>query len=343
MRYLLAVLLLSLNALSAHALPYSNIYFFGDSLTDVGNVRNVSASLPGAPTTIPETPYDSQGRASNGPIYADVLAQGLGFTATPSSAGGNDYAFGGARTRYQTAGLPFLGILDQVAAFRAEPGAADSGALFLVWGGSNNLQDLIMGKTQDALGNPIPNVSETVSDITSAILGLYTEGARQFLVPNAPDLALVPRVREYGAAAQAGAHALSMYYNILLDIALQQLETMFADLDIITFNTFDALNDIVANPTDYGITNTTNRCYTGDDLTFTGGGTVCATPDSYLFWDGIHPTSAVHGVLGREMLAAVGVPEPGSLMLAATALLAAGVFLRRRSPRRPITNYLNRQ
>ena len=63
------------------ALP-TGIYFFGDSLTDVGNASAVYATLPhapGDPATIPGPPYDPPGggkRGSNGKLYADVLAEG---------------------------------------------------------------------------------------------------------------------------------------------------------------------------------------------------------------------------------------------------------------------------
>lgn len=340
MRHFLAALILCANSLSALALPsYSGIYFFGDSLTDVGNVQNLYAAVPhppGAPAVIPGPPYDANGRASNGPIYADTLAQGLGFSATPSTTvpgGGNDYAFGGARTRYQIFGAPFQGILDQVAAFRAQPGGADGSALYVVWGGSNNLQDIIQGKTADVLGNPIPNLGQTVGDIASAILGLYAEGGRTFLIPNAPDLSLTPRIRAFGAVAQGIAHNLSVAFNAALSLALDQLESAYSGLDIIPFDTFGLLNEVVANKAAFGIDNTTDRCYTGDDTNFTGPlpGQVCGTPESYLFWDGIHPTSTVHTVLGQAMLAAL--PEPATLALFSIALLAAGALGRRRPAR----------
>lgn len=328
MRRLLATALFCLTALPALALPYTGIYFFGDSLTDTGNVTLQYAALPhppGAPSTVPGSPYELGGRASNGPIYADVLAAGLGYAATPSLLGGNDYAYSGARTRYQTMGPQYLGILDQVNAFKAQPGTADAGALYVLWGGSNNLQDIIAGRTVDILGNPIPDINGTVGDVASAILGLYAEGAHHLLVPNVADLALVPRVRERGPLAQGLAHSLSVLYNLKLAAALAQLEADHPDLDILAFDTFAALNDLVANAGDFGLVNTTERCYTGDDLTFTGGGSVCATPDKYLFWDGIHPTSTVHGILGREMLAAAAVPEPSTLLLIILAALAAVV------------------
>lgn len=165
----------ALLTLTAQAAPFSGIYFFGDSLTDVGNVTAVYATLPhppGAPAVIPGAPYFNN-RASNGPLYADVLAAGLGFTATPSATGGNDYAFGGARTRYQLFGAPYLGIVDQVAAFRALPGPADPGALYVLFAGSNNLQDILVGKTTDALGHPVPGVAGTLGDIGAMLAGLY--------------------------------------------------------------------------------------------------------------------------------------------------------------------------
>jgi outer membrane lipase/esterase len=336
MRYLLVVLLLLVESLPALASQYSNIYFFGDSLSDVGNVQNTYASLPGplpagSPSTVPGAPYDSQGRFSNGQIYADVLAANLGFTAVASTVGGNDYAYGGARTRYQVFGPPFKGILDQVTSFRSLPGSADPGALYVVWGGANNLQDLLNGKTTDSLGNPIPGLSASVGDIANSVLALYAEGARKVLLPNLPDLGLTPRVRDAGPLAQGFATQLSVTFNSLLANSIVQLEANNPGLDIIPFDTYGALNDLIANAASHGISNTTNRCYSGDDLNFTGGGSVCGNPDSYLFWDGIHPTSAVSSLFGQQMTAAV-VPEPSAQALYAVGLLTmAFVWRRQRS------------
>ncbi|WP_300454537.1 SGNH/GDSL hydrolase family protein [Accumulibacter sp.] len=332
MRHLFVAVLTAFVSIPAIATP-TGVYFFGDSLTDVGNVTAVYATVPhppGAPATIPGAPYDPEGRASNGPIYADVVAAGLGtgFSATPSVLGGNDFAFGGARTRYQIFGAPFKGILDQVASFTARPGPADSSALYVLWGGSNNLQDIILGKTSDVNGNPIPTVGQTISDLASAIGALYADGARKIFVPNVPDLALVPRVREFGPAAQAGAHALSVAFNAGLASTLAALEAGLSGLDIIDFDTYANLNEVIAHKSLYGFTNTTSRCYTGDDTGFTGGGTVCANPDEYLFWDGIHPTSALHTLLGERMLARI--PEPTTLLL---MTLALGISCRVRARR----------
>ena len=78
---------------TASALPFTNMVVFGDSLSDTGNIL---ISTGGA---IPTAPYFN-GRFSNGPVWIDTLTAGLGLPAgaVASFAGGNNYAFGGART-----------------------------------------------------------------------------------------------------------------------------------------------------------------------------------------------------------------------------------------------------
>ncbi len=68
---------------------YDNLYVFGDSYCDVGNIF---AATSGAE---PAAPY-YQGRFSNGPIWLDHVAGFLGVPMKASLLGGTDYAFGGA-------------------------------------------------------------------------------------------------------------------------------------------------------------------------------------------------------------------------------------------------------
>src|SRR4029079_13741701 len=80
----------------AAAGPFINIVVFGDSLSDIGNVSQATPFI-----TQPKTPgpYYWNGRFSNGPVYAETLATGLGLPALANSAaGGTDYAYGGALT-----------------------------------------------------------------------------------------------------------------------------------------------------------------------------------------------------------------------------------------------------
>src|SRR6185503_5697681 len=76
----------------AQAAQFSNIYVFGDSLSDAGYYRGFLASLG--------LPAAQMGRFSTnpGPVWAEILGQYyLGAPVTPSNAAGTDYAQGGAR------------------------------------------------------------------------------------------------------------------------------------------------------------------------------------------------------------------------------------------------------
>jgi len=55
---------------------------------------------------------------------------------------------------------------------------------------------------------------------------------------------------------------------------------------------------------------------------------VCATPGSYVFWDGIHPTAAAAAYLGDFATAAV-VPVPPAAILLVSAFAALGALRRK--------------
>lgn len=90
------------------------------------------------------------------------------------------------------------------------------------------------------------------------------------------------------------------------------LATNVADgLTIYDLDTYDLLQEVVADPSAYGFDNVTDAC-----LTITAGiPSICATPDTYLSWDGFHPTAAGHEVVAEDALEALATPEPASWAL----------------------------
>src|SRR4051794_146985 len=82
----------SVEALEGRLAPaglFGKVVVFGDSLSDVGNV---SAATGGA---VPASPPYFHGRFSNGPVYAETLAEYVGAAPlAPAFAvpGGTDYA-----------------------------------------------------------------------------------------------------------------------------------------------------------------------------------------------------------------------------------------------------------
>jgi len=325
------------------AAPFSNIYVLGDSLSDQGNLY--AATLPGGPgsvpcpssdpqclvlsnanTGLPANDHYYQGRFSNGLVYTDILTQRLGLTLTPSSSGGNNFAYGGARTNYNrvesSAPIPSPGPFPQGGApwslnlerqaFQAR-NINDPNGLYVVWSGSNDIGDLILPVATHALtfSQAVAQMQTVVvQGIKGVIDDFVAAGAQHILVPNIPDLGKVPNVLIYPLPVQQLATLLTSTYNALLD---DMLDT-FVGVNISGVDIFSLMQQVAADPTMYGFTNATAACYSGFVVPdIAGTATVCSDPSSYAFWDSLHPTTAFHALLADRFYQAV-VPEPSALM-----------------------------
>src|SRR5262245_48131739 len=236
---------------------YSNMYVFGDSLSDTGNISYFFGGQ------IPQPPY-YEGRFSNGPIWIDGLAAGLGLTVSPSYPGGNNYAWGGAVTGPGGGVLPPYSLLDQRDFFLEDHGGvADPDALYVIWGGGNDVLD------EDSANAP-ENLGAIIGDLAAA-------GAVNFLVPNLPNLGLVPLSLADGTSEVK--EQLTLEFNAELAQIIGELSATLP-VNIMTLDVFGLFNEILAAPGDWGYTNWTEPCYEGP-LGLGGPGEVCADPDAW--------------------------------------------------------------
>ncbi len=294
--------------LLAHPLvagPFSDLYVFGDSLSDVGNVsHNVVGLLPG--------PAYFDGRFSNGPVYAERLSIELGFgTLTPSTAGGGDYAFGGAQTAGTDGfrGLFIDDIDEQVDEFLSRD-AVDPNALTVVFAGANDLLD----------GNL--DVSLPVGNLVADLQRLIAAQAERLLVLNLPPLGVTPRFN--GDPVQAATmNELTSEFNSALSVALDGVETSHPNVTIFRLDVAGLVNEVMTDPGAFGFVNVTDPAAPGlepGDSSYDAS-LIVSDPDRYFFWDDLHPTAAVHAILAEYALAAV-VPEPPGILLLAVSFLA---------------------
>lgn len=281
----------ALTGLLATSLPasaaYDGLVVFGDSLSDTGRVFAASG--------FPPAPY-WQGRFSNGPVAVEYLATGLGL----GSGQVLNLAVGGARTGWDGSAGANTGMSAQLAGFQLLTGGlADASSLYFVWGGANDLRNGV-------------SIDTAVGNLKTIVGTLYGMGAREFLLPNLPDLGLTPEARANGAMGMALATGASELFNAKLASAYGELAAAWSDEHFHFFDAMASQRAITSGSPANGFTDVSSNCLTV--------GLAC-TPDSFLYWDNIHPTAAAHEILGGQMLAAA-VPEPATLLTMGLGVLA---------------------
>jgi phospholipase/lecithinase/hemolysin len=273
---------LGLWRIEALALTPSRLIVFGDSLSDIGNINDATlGAVPG------RSYFD--GRFSNGPAWVERLATNLGVgPLLPSTAGGTNYAYGGAQTTGANGigGLFIRDLDEQLADYNATQ-VADPTALYVVWAGANDLFD---GQT---------DVTAPIGRVVSSLESLAARGARQFLVPNLPILGRIPEYNR-DASASAAFDQLSHQYNALFESAIESLASRTLNATFYRLDVGELFSGAIASPSAYGLTNVTDPAAPGLDpgALFYRESRIVAHPEQYLFWDTIHPTAAVHGILG---------------------------------------------
>ncbi|MFS0519155.1 SGNH/GDSL hydrolase family protein [Nostoc sp. UIC 10607] len=286
------------------------IYVFGDSLSDTGNVFNATGGI------IPSSPTYFNGRFSNGPIWVEYLASNLGLNLNLNT----NFAYGGATTGSKNIGIASLpGLQQQINSFTSTNPSANPNALYVIWAGTNDYLDYFFGD--------IPNPTQAVNNLSVSVTSLAAVGAKNFLVVNLPDLGKFPVTGGNNQDSSllstfTSAHNSSLTAN--LNFLSQQLSP---DINLIPLDVNSLFNTIIAAPEEFGFTNVTESCV--GDLSVVPINVpkqpVACEPDKFLFWDQIHPTTSVHKLIGELAFSAVK-PVPVSEPSAVLGMLALGVL-----------------
>ena len=166
------------------------------------------------------------------------------------------------------------------------------------------------------------NIAAAAQKEVQLIGQLQGAGVKNMLVFNLPNIGLTPDAAEEGASVAASLTVLSQTFNSQLNTGLGQLGK-----GIIPVNAYGLLSEAIANPQAFGFTNvTTPACGVGSSSVQCGpqgsGLPYTYAPGTnltYVFADGVHPTTGADMMLTQYVLSILQAPAQVSL-LSETAL-----------------------
>lgn len=295
---------------------FSQIVVFGDSLSDTGNVRDRTGSRSGGLVDYPSHTFNySNGRFTNdsdndpsATIFTGVWHEQLAHTflglapASYSLGGGTNYAFGGATTNDGTheevaVSTPLGDVTitvddmgkqmdDYLASHTVDPSA-----LYLVWGGGNDLRN----------DDSAANVTATAARATALAGRLANAGAQYIMVPNVPPLGAIPKYSGDPArivTLNAASASYRQQLNADLDSLLSNLSLQGVTPTIYRLDTWTNTIRFVSDASRYGFINTSESAQGNSNV----------VPDQYLFWDDVHPTTAGHHQIAHAAFDTITLP-----------------------------------
>ena len=289
--------------LAQTAPAFTQVIVFGDSLSDDGNIRHrledqYLISYPGGDYNY------SDGRFTNssdtdpasdmyaGTWHEQLARDFLGLAApTNSLDGGTDYAFGGATTEDGTRDVtvisnpaPFIGgdftvtidnLGKQVDDYLAN-NTVDPAALYIVWGGGNDLFDDDSSDNVTATAERAAGLVERLAEAGAVYISCLT-----FL--RSGSCLTIRTIREAAAALNAASAAYRDELNAQLDAAVSTLAGESITISLYRLDVYGLFYRLAATSRTMD-SSTSVIAAQGEDV----------DPDQYLFWDDIHPTTAGH-------------------------------------------------
>lgn len=242
---------------------YGGVTVFGDSLSDNGNLHRISH---GTRLVAPEY---FQGRASNGAVWSEKIAPSMQLQNPDAN-----FAVGGENTTQ---------IQQHVEDWVQKKVATPEKQIYIFWGGTNDY------------GGGVSNPSSVVENIQTSIKTLKAAGARTILIPNLPHFAAASQ------SALLSQDSLIQAHNKALHDSLVESTKADRTINVIPLDIRALSNNVMANPSRFGLTNAVDACLTGSGI--------CANPDQSVWWDWVHPSAAMHGLIADYTMSILKAPQ----------------------------------
>jgi phospholipase/lecithinase/hemolysin len=274
---------------SVSASPPSQLFVFGDSLSDNGNL----ASVPQY-DFLNHPPYDHG--FSNGPRAVEVLATQMGLPLKPflykpgASVPGTNFAVAGARAHDSGPQPRSPDLGDQVNAFLATFGAADPKALYLVFIGGNDVRDA-RDATSEANARYI--IRTAADAIGGNVRTLLDAGAKTIMVVNAGDLGAIPETRllafsKHQPSLIRRSTELTRKFNEELAESIREIKQELHADHLVEFDYFSFARYVTLEYLALGFTDKKDACFSSVTFTFNAGCNNGSNFGQFLYFDEIH-------------------------------------------------------
>ena len=325
---------------------FTGVYVFGDSLVDAGNALKLAewygtltlSDLPEGAPSASRGYFD--GRFSDGHTFADLVSNKyvgvatkpvfpyfyedpwLGVKIAPwaSDPSGNNlnFAYGGAQIRQGDEVVPDLD--GQTDAFRAAvDGDADSGALYLITIGGNDVRSLVpKGSASAPYDEALVTLQRAANEFNDEVQSLIDIGVLNIVVTGIPDVGMIPNYdidddrRLLGDEVTRSQTATQ--YSSMLDGMLQQQIALLRAANPGAAITYVSLTDATAESL--------------AALEALYGRPIDPLKDQeFLFVDEIHPNAQAHALLAGAIFDTMNnVTGNNALPLTAADFAAAGAI-----------------
>lgn len=306
----------SLTAVDKELPDWDKLYVFGDSLSDTGNVLNLTQGQ------FPTFPY-AKGRFSNGDIWVDYLSKKLDLDielfTDDTSQGGSDsknFAIGGATSGEENVGIVPFGLKQQINNFKLHSDRSETfdDDLFSVWIGANDYFSFIEDDPMtEEIETNFPNsdreifsaVIEVVDlNIGNAVREIIEAGGKNIAIFNLPDIDKTPLAQNLIEKDRTILQKLSLLHNQYLSNFIEKTEFFNPSVNILEIDVESLFDEILKKPHDFGFTNIADN-YTGIDLytgSYSSSSSAEGNPNEFLFFDSVHPTKSAQSLIADLVL-----------------------------------------
>ncbi|MFJ1269678.1 lysophospholipase/glycerophospholipid:cholesterol acyltransferase PlaC [Legionella lytica] len=222
---------------------------------------------------------------------------------------------------------PSLGLTVQ--AYLLEHQQLSDETVFFLFAGSNDYINVLFFEDNYNTSVMSTYVDNVLSGLGSSVNKLMQAGARRFVIMGVPHIGDTPRVVK--TTDRDVLNAAVDQHNERLRTRIQEWQKLYPDSDFMFVDMSEYMQRALNDPQTYGFTNTTDACIDVKlpmyhefnnspfannfvlryvqvlkyrDSSFAPGEknyTVCDKPESYLFWDEIHPSTRAHAYLAFEV------------------------------------------